>query len=230
VVRGLVVGGALLTIAAGVAHGLPRTFGIHSAQFLAPAVAFVMTAGWMIWSSRVGKRRKIRALLGRHDWRGDEVVLDIGCGRGLASIAAAELAPAGRVVGIDLWRSRDLSGNTPEAARANAQAAGVASRVSFETGDATELPFEAATFDVVVSMTVFHNIPSAAGRRQAINEALRVLRPGGTLLVFDILHTREYAVAARSAGAGRVWLSWPAVLWALPGWSMVAEKAEGVER
>jgi ubiquinone/menaquinone biosynthesis C-methylase UbiE len=40
--------------------------------------------------------------------------------------------------------------------------------VSFETGDATELPFADATFDVVVSTTVLHNIPSAAGRSQAI--------------------------------------------------------------
>jgi arsenite methyltransferase len=224
VVRGLAIAGALLTVATFVANYIPRKFGIHPNLFWPPAVVLFATAIWMIRSSRVGKRRKVRALLDRHTWRGDEVVLDVGCGRGLATIAAAQLVPSGRVVGIDLWRSRDLADNTPAAVRANAEASGVGSLVSFVTGDATNLPFADATFDVVVSTTVVHNIPSAAGRCRAIKEALRVLRPGGILLIFDILHTPRYAAVARSAGARHVWLSTPAILWALPGWSMTAEK------
>ncbi len=224
VVRGLTISGVLLTVLALIAHSIPRKFGVHPNLFWPPAAALLATAGWMIWSSRIGKRRKVRALLDRHSWRGDQAVLDVGCGRGLATIAAAQRVPGGRVVGIDLWRNRDLAGNSPEAARANAQAAGVASRVSTETGDATELPFADATFDVVVSTTVLHNVPSAAGRSRAIKEAFRVLRPGGKLLIFDILHTPKYAAVAKSVGAQDVWLSSPAVLWALPGWSMAAQK------
>ena len=229
VMYGLALGGALLTILAFASHSVPRKLGIYPSLFWQPAAALLATAVWMIWSSRVGKRRKVRALLDRHAWRGDEAVLDVGCGRGLATVAAAQRAPTGRVVGIDLWRSRDLAGNTPQAARANAEIAGVGSRIFFETGDATELPFANATFDVVVSMTALHNIPSAVGRCRAIEEALRVLRPGGTLLIFDILHTRKYAATAGSAGARHVWLSGLAVLWALPGWSMVAKKADVTE-
>lgn len=229
VVRGLAIAGALLTGAAFGAHYIPHKIGILPSLFWPPATALLATAMWMIWSSRVGKHRKVHTLLDRHAWRGDEVVLDVGCGRGLATIAAAQRVPSGRVVGIDMWRSSDLSGNTPEAAQSNAKAAGVASRVSFETGDVTELPFTDDTFDVVVSMTVFHNIESGACRCRAIKEAFRVLRPGGTLLIFDILHTPRYAAVAKSAGARCVWLSSPTVLWALPGWSMTAEKAEGVE-
>ncbi len=229
VVLELAAAGTLLTVAAFGARYIPHKIGIHSGLFWPPAAALFATAMWMIWSSRVGKHRKVHALLDRHAWRGDEVVLDVGCGRGLATIAAAQLVPSGRVVGIDMWRSGDLSGNTPEAAQSNAKAAGVASRVSFETGDITELPFTDATFDVVVSMTVFHNIESASRRGRAIKEAFRVLRPGGMLLIFDILHTPSYAAVARSAGARCVWLSRPAILWALPGWSMTAKKAERVE-
>jgi len=214
----------LLMIVALITYSIPRKLGIHPGLFWPPGVVLLATAAWMIWSSRVGKARKVRALLDRHTWRGDEVVLDIGCGRGLATIAAAQRMQSGRVVGIDLWRGSDLAGNTPEAARANAMLAGVGTRISIETGDATALPFADATFDVVVSTTVLHNIPSAAGRCQAIKEALRVLRPGGTLLIFDILYTPRYAAVARSADAQDVWLSSLAVLWALPGWSMAARK------
>jgi len=223
VMRGLAIGGVLLTVLAFASHSIPRKLGVHSNLFWQPAAALLATAAWMVWSSRVGKRRTVRALLDRHAWRGDEAVLDVGCGRGLATIAAARHAHAGHVIGIDLWRSRDLAGNSPQAARANAQAEGLATQISFATGDATGLPFADASFDVVVSMTALHNIPTASGRSRAIEEALRVLRPGGSLLIFDILHTRKYAAFARSAGAQDIWLSRPAVLWALPGWSMAAK-------
>jgi len=229
VVRGLVIGGAVLMVLAFASHSIPPKLGIHPRLFWPPAAAMFATAAWMIWSSRVGKQRRIQTLLDRHIWRGNETVLDVGCGRGLATIAAAERVPAGRVVGIDLWRSSDLSSNTADAVRANAEAAGVGSRISFETGDATALPFADATFDVVVSTTVLHNIPSVDGRSRAVKEALRVLRPGGTLLIFDIFHTRRYAAVAKSAGARDVWLSSPTVLWALPGWSMMAKKADVIE-
>jgi arsenite methyltransferase len=225
VVRGLAIGGMMLMVAALVVHGMRHKHGLHAGLFWQPGAALLATAAWMVWSSRIGKRRKVLALLCRRAWRGSEAVLDVGCGRGLATIAAAQRVPSGCVVGIDLWRGHDLSGNTPDAARANAEAAGVADRVTFRTGSATNLPFADSTFDVVVSMTVLHNIRSAAERRRAVEEMLRVLRPGGTLLIFDILHTPRYVKAARSAGAARTWLSKPSLLWALPGWSMVAEKA-----
>jgi cyclopropane fatty-acyl-phospholipid synthase-like methyltransferase len=71
----------------------------------------------------------VHVFLDRHTWRGDETVLDVGCDRGLATIAAARLVPRGHVVGIDLWRGSDLSGNSSGMASANAGAAGVTSRV-----------------------------------------------------------------------------------------------------
>ncbi len=224
VVRGLIVAGVLLAAASLAIPLLGPRPNLSSSLFRTPAAALLATAGWMVWSSRVGKRRAIEALLDRHCWSGDELVLDIGCGRGLATIAAARRLCSGYVVGIDLWRNADLSGNSPVAAAANAEAMGVASRVSFKTADATALPFPDASFDVVVSMTVLHHL-SAPLRAKAVREAMRVLGPGGSLLVFDILHARSYAAIAAAAGAQDVWLSGPTLLWALPGWSMRAEKA-----
>jgi arsenite methyltransferase len=225
VVRGLLIASSVLVAIAFLGHLTPLGRLARSGSLIPPAITMLATAGWMIWSSRVGKQRQIIKLLDRHPWRGDEVVLDIGCGRGLATIEAARRVRSGRIVGLDQWRMRDLSGNTPEAAQANAQAAGVAAKVSFETGDATKLPFEDTVFDVVVSMTVLHNIKPASERRRAVEEALRVLRPGGTLLIFDILHTPAYAAAVKSTAAQDVRLSSPTFLWALPGWSLTARKA-----
>jgi arsenite methyltransferase len=66
-------------------------------------------AAWMIWSSRVGKVRERERLLDTLTWRGDEQVLDLGCGRGLMLIGAARRLRTGRAIGVDLWRTEDSS-------------------------------------------------------------------------------------------------------------------------
>jgi ubiquinone/menaquinone biosynthesis C-methylase UbiE len=52
------------------------------------------------------------------------------------------------------------------------------------------LPFADDSFDIVVSSLAIHNVKGAAGRDQSIDEAVRVLRPGGRLLIADIFATR----------------------------------------
>ena len=116
------------------------------------------------------------------------------------------------MTGVDIWQEVDLGGNSPEAIRANAEAAGVAERLAVDTGDARALPYPDASFDVVASMTALHNIPNAEGRRAAIAEAWRVTRPGGQLLIFDIRHARSYAAQLRDLGA-EVKLTGPILLW-----------------
>src|SRR6266487_3801412 len=89
-------------------------------------------------------------------------------------------------------RSADQSGNSAEATRRNAIAEGVADRVELLTADMTALPFEDNSFDVVVSSLAIHNIPGRAGREKALTEAVRVLRPGGRLLIADVRGTRPH--------------------------------------
>jgi ubiquinone/menaquinone biosynthesis C-methylase UbiE len=131
-----------------------------------------------------GKLRIWERELGRAGLAGNEQLLDLGCGRGAVLIEAARRLPSGRAVGADLW-SRDQSGNSPEATIANAAAAGVADRVEVHTADMTALPFADGSFDVVTSALAIHNIRSRQGRYRALDEAMRVLRPGGQLLVAD---------------------------------------------
>lgn len=152
--------------------------------------------------------------------RGDERVLDLGCGRGAVLLLAAQHLTTGRAVGVDLWRSVDQSGNSAEATRRNAVAEGVADRVELHTADMTAVPFPDDSFDVVVSSLAIHNIPRRAGREKAIDEAVRVLRPGGRLMIADVRGTRQYEgrllqvgmrdVSRRALG-WRLWASIPIV-------------------
>src|SRR5262245_23170499 len=73
-----------------------------SAGFLSACLAMVM-----IVASKFGKFRVRDALISRVAWRGDERVLDIGCGHGLLLIAAAKKLTTGRATGIDIWSQVD---------------------------------------------------------------------------------------------------------------------------
>jgi arsenite methyltransferase len=130
------------------------------------------------------KPRAAVELLGTLDWTGDEVVLDVGCGRGLWLITAAKHLTTGRAVGVDVWNARLQSGNSPERTLENARLEGVAGRVEVRYGRAQELPFEDDSFDVVLSSLVVHHIPRAE-REKALREMVRVLRPGGQLAMLE---------------------------------------------
>ena len=173
-----------------------------------------LLAAWgMIWYSRVGKLRSREQLFDSLNLRGDERVLDIGCGRGLWLIAAARRLPLGRAVGIDIWNSQDLSDNAAEQTWKNAKAENVAERIELVTGDARRLPFENERFDLVVSNAALHNIYDPKQREGAIAEIARVLKPGGRVAIADIRHVSQYAsVLTASAIDAQVTRSWLAII------------------
>jgi SAM-dependent methyltransferase len=150
----------------------------------AAGTLLLANAGVYLHTTLRGKLRIWERELDRAGLRGDEQLLDLGCGRGAVLIAAARRLPKGRAVGADRW-TRDQSGNSPEVTLANAAAAGVADRVEVHTADMTALPFSDCSFDVVTSALAIHNIPTPGGRYRALDEAMRVLRPGGQLLIAD---------------------------------------------
>jgi arsenite methyltransferase len=177
--------------------------------FVAAGVIVVAMA-WGLYASRRGKFVVWARLLNDLPWRGDERVLDVGCGRGAVLLMAAERLPSGRAVGIDLWKKGDQSGNAAEATRRNAEAEGVAGRVELETASMTALPLADASFDCVLSSLAVHNVKSS-GRDRALDEAVRVLRPGGRLMIADIMGTRQYRAHLARLGmidVGRRGLGW----------------------
>ena len=102
-------------------------------------------------------------------------VLDVATGGGHTALAFA--AGVRRVVAYDLTEPMLA------AARAHVRARGVAS-VEFVAGDASALPFRDESFDVVTCRTAAHHFADVAG---AVRQIYRVLRPGGSLLLQDIL-------------------------------------------
>jgi arsenite methyltransferase len=187
-------------------------------------LVFLGVGAVMVWSSRVAKLRLRDQLLDSLALRGDERVLDVGCGRGLLAIGAAKRLKTGKVIGIDVWNPVDLSGNSPDAAKANAKIEGVAEKVRIENGDAQKLVYPDNHYDVVVSNLVLHNIAEQDARAQAVREMLRVLKPAGKLAIFDLFRTGEYAETLRASGAKDVELSKTSFLWCVPGRSLTARK------
>jgi arsenite methyltransferase len=106
-----------------------------------------------------------------------ERVLDLGCGAGTDSLVAAQMVePEGRVAGIDM--TPEMLGKARTAAAAMAQ-----ENVEFVEGEAERLPFEDATFDVVISNGVIDLIPD---KDAVFSELYRVLVPGGRIQVADV--------------------------------------------
>lgn len=118
--------------------------------------------------------------------RGEKVV-DAGSGAGFdCFVAARSVGPEGRVVGVDMLDAM------LEKARASARTLGLGN-VEFREGLLEELPVEDGWADVVISNGVFN---LCADKKQAFNEAWRVLRPGGHLQFADIANGKPVPASA----------------------------------
>jgi arsenite methyltransferase len=179
----------------------------------------IACGGSYLYASLRGKHVVWQRLLDELALRGDETVVDIGCGRGAVLLLAAARVPRGKAIGIDIWATRDQSGNALAVTRANAELEGVADRVELVTADMRTLPLADASADVIVSSLAIHNIKGAAERAKAIAELARVCKPNGRIAIVDINFTRAYAaelashgIAATTRGLGpRLWFGGPQV-------------------
>lgn len=170
----------------------------------AVAGAMLLWGGFHLYATLRGKFEVWTGLLEELCLGGDEQILDLGCGRGAVLLMAARHLTTGRAVGVDLWRWVDQSGNTIEATERNAVVEGVRDRVELRTADMTDLPFPDEQFDVVLSSLAIHNIKADGGQRRAVEEALRVLRPDGRLMIVDIEAVGSYQRWLLERGAGDV--------------------------
>ena len=178
--------------------GWPRIVGF--AALVGGSVPLVLGLS-MVAYGIIGKVRMRDRIMNMIDWRGDEQVLDIGTGQGLLLVGAAKrLTHAGRATGVDIFQAKDLTNNTLDRLAANVAAERVEGRVALMEQDARKLSFSDASFDVVFSLFCIHNIEDGAERKSALLEAVRVLKPGGRLVIGEWMPTHDYAVILKEAG------------------------------
>jgi arsenite methyltransferase len=121
--------------------------------------------------------------------RPGEVVLDLGSGGGIdCFLAAKQVGPEGRVIGLDM--TTDMI----KLARRNAKKVG-ATNVDFRYGEMEDIPLPDASVDAIISNCVINLSPD---KDAVFGEAYRVLRPGGRMMVSDIVVDGELPQAIRS--------------------------------
>ena len=133
---------------------------------------------------------KIRAvILDVLKWDGKGKIIDIGCGNGPLTIAAAKKYPDSQVTGIDYWEG--MWEYSIDVCMKNAKIEGVQDRVEFKKASASDLPFESGYFDAAVSNLVFHEVKDTADKKLVVKEALRVVKKGGVFAFQDLFHEEK---------------------------------------
>jgi arsenite methyltransferase len=210
ILSGLVTVGAVLLIAAAISLWIFHMPGVATGCLVGAALTFASAASYF-YTTRHGKFVVWAQLLSQAGLRGDERIIDLGCGRGAVLLMAAQLLPRGSATGVDIWRTFDQSGNNPEVTRRNAEREGVLDRIELLTADIRSIPLPDDSFDVIVSSLAIHNLSNPAARDEVIDEAVRLMRPGGTLFIADIRATSAYADRLRRRGMADVvmrYLGW----------------------
>ena len=163
------------------------------------AVLLIAGLFWYLSGGFMTGPAKLRALeenllgLLRANWDGKGKVLDIGTGSGRVAVPIAREFPEAQVTGVDKWtKSWGAFGQTKACAEKNAMIAKVGDRCTFQHGNALNLPFKDGEFSLVVSAFTFHEI-SVPDRTVLLEEAVRVLAPGGIFVICDLL-PRGYRV------------------------------------
>ncbi|MGB4848815.1 MAG: class I SAM-dependent methyltransferase [Saprospiraceae bacterium] len=160
--------------------------------FIWMGIACGLMAVWMIVYSVYGKLKHRNRILNMIDWKGNEMVLDVGTGRGLLVIGAAKKLTTGKAIGIDIWNMEDLTKNKMENTLDNALLEGVKDKVEIKNDNAIHMSFDDDTFDIVISNLCLHNIYNVQDRKKACDEIGRVLKKGGTAIISDFRHMNEY--------------------------------------
>jgi ubiquinone/menaquinone biosynthesis C-methylase UbiE len=130
-------------------------------------------------------------------WGGSGRVLDVGTGTAQIPIELCRQNSGAFIVAID------LADQMLRVGRENVRRAGFESRITLELRDAKQLPYERGSFAAVISNSIIHHIPEPGA---VIGEMVRVVKPGGTIFVRDLLRppdmpTLQHLVATYAGDA-----------------------------
>lgn len=122
------------------------------------------------------ERRVKTDLLEQANLKPADTVLDLGCGSGTLALMAVRAVSGLRLTGVD--------GDPAMLTQARRKAVMAGAEIEFDQALAQTLPYADATFDVVLSSLFFHHLDRAT-KQAALQESLRVLKPGGALHIAD---------------------------------------------
>lgn len=184
---GIAMGICLYLLASGGTLGV-----VLSIISIVSGVLLVLTVTIAYMASKLGKLGLRDQVISSLSWRGDEQVLDIGCGHGLMLIGAAKRLTTGKATGIDMWLQDSQLNNDIDATLHNAALEGVSDRVTVRRADANDLPYDNNVFDVVLSSWVIHTMLDPDDRAHVLKEIARVVKPGGHVVIIDFDFVKEY--------------------------------------
>jgi arsenite methyltransferase len=186
------------------------------------AILLFTTAIAGIWTSRFGKLILRDKVFSRLNFKGSEKTLDLGCGKGLLLIEAAKRTPDGRATGADLWDKTLEYSYTAQMALNNAKIEGVADRVEVVTADAQAMLFADNSFDVVMTSLMLHHVPDIS---KALNEMIRITKPGGTIVIADV-NSKRFVAMLKSLGLSQIELHFATRLFFIPAHVVMGVKSK----
>ena len=154
---------------------------------------FLIIGLYMTYSSKVGKYKMRAKIIKKLSMKGNETVLDVGCGRGLLLNGVAARLNTGKAYGVDIWSAKDQSGNNYDAVIRNAKIEGTELKIEVVNADMRKMPFQEGYFDIVVSSLAIHNLENDEERKKALLEIARVSKKGCRLAILDLAHIDYYA-------------------------------------
>ena len=177
---------------------------LNARSFYWPA-GFLLAEGFLfLLYVKVGKFRHRDFILSLHPWRGDEQVLDVGCGRGLLLAGAAKrisaLSGTGHATGIDVWSNVDMGGNSSAATQHNLDLEGISQYCTLlgQRRRRCPSPTPPSTSSSPTSASTTSTTSQLAFRLSTRSSACS--KPGGIALLSDYKLTGEYARELAAAG------------------------------
>lgn len=165
--------------------GLVGTVASHQYWNLIWIILLLIWLSLLLHTTMVGHLKVMQTLVNHLEMHQNAQVLDLSAGRLNDLLVVAEnLEAPGKVVGTGQWKK--------EVAQARVNAAKLADRVKLVDANVFNMDFPDRHFDYVIVDLAFHNITPAIERGRALQEAGRVLKPAGELVIVDFEHIGEY--------------------------------------